>query len=195
MDESEEDWSEGSIVSYDSLESDDDDFSYDSLESDDDDFSYSETSSSEESVNAVVDIPDDYSPEGVDSDDDSGNCCHWCRTQSNHKKINLNAGITPCGSPDVVLPDDYTTPADLAERVLDNNFIDHIINCTNIIRIYFGLVRIPSVHYAWSTDPLKRIPEIPKVMSIVSILWSESTLELLTQNICQIARMLTATLY
>ena len=182
MDESQDDSSEGSIVSY------------DSLESDDDDFSYSETSSSEESDNDMVDIPDDYSPEGVDSDDDSDNCCHWSRTQNNHNKINLNTGITPRGSPNVVLPE-YTTPADLAERVLDDNFIDHIINCTNIhsqtdpkfmqhvgnipqdgkgrafirgylgIRIYFGLIRIPNVHYAWSTDPLKRIPEIPKVMS------------------------------
>ena len=96
--------------------------------------------------------------------------------------------------PGCCLPD-YTTPADLAERVLDHNFIDHIINCTSIhgqtdpkfmqhignipqdekgrafmrgyvgIRIYFGLVRMPSVQYAWTTDPLKRIPEIPKVMS------------------------------
>ena len=64
MDESQDDSSEGSIVSY------------DSLEPDDDDFSYSETSSLEESDNDMVDIPDDYSPEGVDSDDDSGNCCH-----------------------------------------------------------------------------------------------------------------------
>ena len=181
MDESQDDSSEGSIVSY------------DSLESDDDDFSYSETSSSEESDNDMVDIPDDYSPGGVDSDDDSGNCCHWSRTQNNHNKINLNTGITPRGSPNVVLPE-YTTPADLAERVLDDNFIDHIINCTNIhgqtdpkfmqhvgnipqdekgrafirgylgIRIHFGLIRIPNVHYAWSTDSLKRIPEIPKVM-------------------------------
>ena len=163
MDESQDDSSEGSIVSY------------DSLESDDDDFSYSETSSSEESDNDMVDIPDDYSPEGVDSDDDSGNCCHWSRTQNNHNKINLNTGITPRGLPNVVLPE-YTTPADLAERVLDDNFIDHIINCTNIhgqtdpkfmqyvgnilqdekgrafirgylgIRIYFGLIRIPNVH-------------------------------------------------
>ena len=54
MDESQDDSSEGSIVSY------------DSLESDDDDFSYSETSSSEESDNDMVDIPDDNSPEGVD---------------------------------------------------------------------------------------------------------------------------------
>ena len=90
MDESQDGSSEGSIVSY------------DSLESDDDHFSYSETSSSEESDNDMVDIPDDYSPEGVDSDDDSGNCCHWSRTQNNHNKINLNTGITPRGSPNVV---------------------------------------------------------------------------------------------
>ena len=57
MDESEDDSSEGSTVSY------------DSLESDDDDFSYSETSSSEESDNDIVDIP-----EGVDSNDDPSNC-------------------------------------------------------------------------------------------------------------------------
>ena len=82
MDESEDDSSEGSTVSY------------DSLESDDGDFSYSETSSLEESDNDMIDIPDDYSPEGVDSDDDSDNCCHWSRTQNNHNKINLNAGIT-----------------------------------------------------------------------------------------------------
>ena len=138
--------------------------------------SYSQISSSEESDSDKVDISDDYSPEGVGSDDDSSNCSHWSRTQKNHNKINLNAGITPCGSPDVVLPD-YTTPADLAERELNDNFIDHINNCTNIhgqtdrksmqyvgnipqgekggafmrgylgIRIYFGLVRISYLHY------------------------------------------------
>ena len=57
----------------------------DSAEEDDDDLSYSSSSSEEnESENIeedtiVCDISENYAPSGVESDDDSGKCCHWSK--------------------------------------------------------------------------------------------------------------------
>ena len=55
----------------------------DSAEEDDDDLSYGSSSSEEnesediEEDTIVWNIPEDYTPSGVESDDDSGKCCHW----------------------------------------------------------------------------------------------------------------------
>ena len=107
---------------------------YDSYASDDDNFDYSSTDSSSEddpSDNDMISIPDDYSPEdGAESDDDTKKYCHWSKTQNNCTKIDLTDEIAPHGSLGVLLPND-TTPANIAERVLDDNFIDMAINCTN----------------------------------------------------------------
>ena len=84
------------------------------------------------SDNDMVSIPDDYCPEnGAEIDGDTGKCCHWSIILNNRNKIDLADGMAPHGSPRVVIPDD-TTPADNAKQVLDDDFIDMAINCTNI---------------------------------------------------------------
>ena len=105
-------------------------------------------------------IPDDYSQEnGVESDHNTGKCCRWSKTQNNCNKIDLTDEIAPHGSPRVVLPD-HTAPADIAERVLDSEYEQHIGNITwdetgrtfmreyLAIRIYFGLFRVADGKYA-----------------------------------------------
>ena len=93
---------------------------YGSYESDDNNFDYSSTDSNSEgdpSDNEMISIPDNCSPEdGAESDDVTGKCCHWSKTQNNCNQIDLADGIAPHGSPRVVVPND-TTPADIAERL------------------------------------------------------------------------------
>ena len=108
-----------------SSSSDDSDrFEYSSSSSDNDESS--DSYSAEE-----IKIPEDYEPEeGVESDDDRSECCHWSTQQTEHSRIRKRRGIPEIGGPYQRYPH-QTSSSDLAEVVLDETFIDRAIRCTN----------------------------------------------------------------
>ena len=96
-----------------------------SSEESDHDLSYSSNSSEEnetediEEDTLVRDIPKDYAPSGVESDDDSGKCCHWSKQRDSVPgAIKALPGTPEQGKPSQRFPDNYK-PHDLVETVLD----------------------------------------------------------------------------
>ena len=68
--------------------------SYDSDEHDSDDFVYDSSSASSSSdYLEEVDIPDDYNPVGVESDDDEDECCHWSTNQDKNSSIRVQRTV------------------------------------------------------------------------------------------------------
>ena len=105
--------------------------SYDSDEHDSDDFVYDSSSDSSSSdYLEEVGIPDDYDPVGVESDDDEDECCHWSTNQNKNSSIRVQRTVPQFGKPAKVYPDGHR-PCDLVNDVIDNEFLDRIILCTN----------------------------------------------------------------
>ena len=101
-----------------------------SSSNDSDRFEYSSSSDNDESSDSdsaeEIEIPE----EGVESDDDRNECCHWSTQQTEHSRIRKRRGIPKSGGPRQRYRD-QTSSSDLAELVLDETFIDRAIRCTN----------------------------------------------------------------
>ena len=122
--------------------------SYDSDEHDSDDFVYdSPCDSSSYDYQEEVDIPDDYNPVGVESDDDENECCHWSTNQDKNSSIRVQWTVLQFGVQWTVLQFgvqwtvlqfgkpakvylDGSRPCDLVNDVIDNEFLDRVILCT-----------------------------------------------------------------
>ena len=106
--------------------------SYDSDEHDSDDFVYDSSSSDSSSSDYLeeVDIPNVYDPVGVESDDDEDEYCHWSTNQNRNSSIRVQRTVPQIGKPAKVYPDGYR-PCDLVNDVINNEFLDRIILCTN----------------------------------------------------------------
>ena len=106
-----------------------------SSSSDDSDrFEYSSSSDDGESSDSdsaeEIEIPEDYEPEEVESEEDRNECCHWSTQQTEHSRIRKRRGMPETGRPYQIYPD-QTSSSDLAELALDGTFIDRAIRCTN----------------------------------------------------------------
>ena len=139
----------------------------------------------------------DYDPEGVESDEDSAGCCKWkTSSQTELETIKPSPNLSEFGKPSVEFDADVQ-PNDLVEKILDDEFIDKCIDCTNahgsndpvyikeigvieksdkgrsLIRGFFALkwhlslIRYPQKKWAWSSDPLKSQTEVKKVMTFI----------------------------
>ena len=65
-------------------------------------FEYSSSSDNDESSDSYsaeeIKIPEGYEPEeGVESDDDRNECCHWDTQQTEHSRIRKRRGIPETG--------------------------------------------------------------------------------------------------
>ena len=98
-------------------------------------FEYSSSSDSDsDSISSQDDaeefeIPEDYEPEGAESDDDRHKCCHWTTQQQQHSTVRRRS-VLDMGGPSQRYQDG-TSPSDLVELVLDHTFLDRVIRCTN----------------------------------------------------------------
>ena len=105
--------------------------SYDSDEHDSDDFVYySSSDSSSSDYLEEVDIPDDYNTVGIESDDDEDEC--WSLVNKSGQEF-FHSSTEDClqfGKPAKVYLDGYR-PCDLVNDVIDNEFLDIVILCTN----------------------------------------------------------------
>ena len=112
-------------------------YEWDSAEENDDDLLYSSNSGEEnetediEEDTLVRDIPEDYAPSGVESDDDSGKCCHWSKQRGSVPgAIKTVSGTPEQRKHSQTFPDNYK-PHDLVETVLDDAYLDMCIAATN----------------------------------------------------------------
>ena len=112
-------------------------YEWDSAEENDDDLSYSSNSSEENETEDIEedtlfrDIPKDYAPSGVESDDDSGKGCHWSKQCDSVPGVIEAVPDTPeQGKPSQRFPDNYK-PHDLVETVLDDAYLDMCIAATS----------------------------------------------------------------
>ena len=99
--------------------------------------SYSSSSSEEnesediEKDTIVCDISENYAPSGVESDHNSGKCCHWSKQRDSvPDAIKAVPGAPEQGKPSQRFPDNYK-PDDLVEAVLDDVYLDMCITATN----------------------------------------------------------------
>ena len=91
---------------------------------------YNETKDIEEDTLAR-DIPKDYAASGVESDDDSGKCCHWSKQRDSVPgAIKSVPGTPEQGKPSQRFPDIYK-PHALVETALDDAYLDMSIAATN----------------------------------------------------------------
>lgn len=106
----------------------------DSEDSDDgDNISLSDfETSSDGSIYEGEDDYDDYDPEGVESDDDKQNCCHWSTKKDDESETDHfeNENMVDFGCPALNFDDD-TKPNDIVERIIDERFMLMCIDATN----------------------------------------------------------------
>ena len=73
----------------------------------------------------------DYDPDGVESDEDSSGCCQWKTTShEDSDPIEPSPNLSEYGKPSVTF-DENIQPNELVETILDDDFIDVCIECTN----------------------------------------------------------------
>ena len=102
-------------------------------ESDDDyRFSFTDDSSDNEEEELEGPFPEEYNPEGVESDDDKSGCCHWSKIKhfDMNRKIQADAASTEYGKPSSSIDRD-SRPHDLVELVINDTFLDLCIDATN----------------------------------------------------------------
>ena len=117
-------------------QTDDEENDHNDVETSDDDFNTA--SSSDESIDSDVDsngpvtaTEDIYEPiDGVESDDDLRECCHWSTEQVTFETIESNPNCDEYRKPARTFPDDKTQ-ANILELVLDTEFQDICIDATN----------------------------------------------------------------
>ncbi len=101
----------------------------------DDDFSIEASSSESENSENHSEDDDDYSGSELndpfESDDDLRGCCHWSKEQPICETIDSqNGNGNTLGKPSQVFQDD-TTPANIVELVLNDEFLDICLEATN----------------------------------------------------------------
>ena len=140
-------------------------------------------------------FPVGYHPDGVESDDDEGGCCHWSTKQlAGSSIIQAQAGFPEFGKPSSELDSD-ANPHNLVELVIDDSFLDLCIKATNehaaegasfikkigiieksekgrafmkgflAVKWHLSLLGYSQKQWAWSEDPFKNQTEIKKVMT------------------------------
>eukprot|EP00111_Clytia_hemisphaerica_P015716 TCONS_00046418-protein len=73
----------------------------------------------------------DYDPEGVESDEDNAGFCKWrTSSQTELEIIKPSPNLTEFGKPSMEFDTDVQ-PKDLVEKILDDEFINKCIDCTN----------------------------------------------------------------
>ena len=133
-----------------------------------------------------------YHPDGVESDDDEGGCCHWSTKQlARSSIIQAQAGSLEFGKPSSELDSD-ANPHNLVELVIDDSFLDLCIEATNehgaedasfikeigiteksekrrafmkgflAVKWHLSLLGYSQKQWAWSEDPSKNQTEIKK---------------------------------
>ena len=72
-----------------------------------------------------------YDPEGVESDEDSAGCCQW-KTSSDAEleTIKPSPNLSEFGTQSISFDADVQ-PNELVEKILDDEFINKCIDCTN----------------------------------------------------------------
>ena len=77
-------------------------------------------------------VDDSYDSEGVMSDDDAGECCHWSRNveEGMQGAIRPDDNLTEYGKP-IIEVDDDTKPRMIVEKIMDDDFIKQRIKATN----------------------------------------------------------------
>ena len=73
-----------------------------------------------------------YDPEGIQSDDDDGGCCHWSEEPSFNVQniIAPDEGLEEYGTPLTLFPNE-TKPHEIIEVIMDEEFILNAIDATN----------------------------------------------------------------
>ena len=73
----------------------------------------------------------DYDPDGVESNEDSIGCCQWKTTSHEASDpIEPSPNLSEYGKPSVTF-DENIQQNELVETILDDDFIDVCIECTN----------------------------------------------------------------
>ena len=77
-------------------------------------------------------FPEEYNPEGVESDDDESGCCHWSKIKhfDMNRKIQADAASPEYGKQSSSIDRD-SRPHDLVELVINDTFLDLCIDATN----------------------------------------------------------------
>ncbi len=117
----------------DSEDSDDGDDISEDADSDGDNISLSDfETSSDESIYEREDDNDEYDPEGVESDEDEQNCCHWSTKKDDESETDYfeNENMVDFGCPALNFDDD-AKPNDIVERIMDERFMRMCIDATN----------------------------------------------------------------
>ena len=140
-------------------------------------------------------FPARYNPDGVESDDDDGGCCHWSTKQlARSSIIQAQTGSPEFGKPSSELDSD-ANPHNLVELVIDDSFLDLCIEATNehaaedasfikeigiieksekgrafmkgflAVKWHLSLLGYSQKQWAWSEGPFKNQTEIKKVMT------------------------------
>ena len=75
---------------------------------------------------------DEYDPDGVESDEDNGGCCQWKTTTTNteYESFEPSTNLSENGKPSISFEENIL-PNELVEKVLDDDFINKCIECTD----------------------------------------------------------------